>query len=71
MLVERDEAEKTLVQIWSECSLGRSRTVAIGGPLASGKTALLDSFAHDAADAGATVLEATGSSLERYRPLGS
>jgi DNA-binding CsgD family transcriptional regulator len=70
MLVERDEAEKTLVQIWSECSLGRSRTVAIGGPLASGKTALLDSFAHDAADAGATVLEATGSSLERYRPLG-
>ncbi|OIJ88251.1 helix-turn-helix transcriptional regulator [Streptomyces colonosanans] len=69
-LVERDEEEKTLAQVYNECSLGRSRMVAIGGPLASGKTALLDAFARDAADAGATVLEATASSFERFQPLG-
>ncbi|WP_251095865.1 LuxR family transcriptional regulator [Streptomyces sp. Caat 7-52] len=69
-LVERDEAEKTLAQVYSECSTGRCSTVAIGGPLASGKTALLDSFARDAADAGATVLKATAARFERYQPLG-
>jgi len=69
-LVERDEEEKTLARVYSETPLGRNRMVAIGGPLASGKTALLHSFARDAADAGATVLEATASSFERYQPLG-
>lgn len=69
-LVERDEEEKTLAQILSECSSGRCRIVAIGGPLASGKTALMESFARDAADAGATVIEATASSSERDQPLG-
>ncbi|GAA3151786.1 AAA family ATPase [Streptomyces echinatus] len=69
-LVERDVEEKTLAQLYSERSTGRCRTVAIGGPLASGKTALLDSFARDAADAGATVLKATASRFERYQALG-
>src|SRR5690242_15517845 len=69
-LVERDEEEKVLAQIYSECSAGRCQMVAIGGPLAQGKTALLDSFARDADTAGATVLKATASSFERYQPLG-
>jgi DNA-binding CsgD family transcriptional regulator len=69
-LVERDIVEKTLARIHNECLEGRSRLVALGGPLASGKTALLESFARDAAGAGATVLTATASSLERYQPLG-
>lgn len=69
-LVERDEEEKTLAQIYSECSAGRCQMVAIGGPLAQGKTALLDSFARDADTAGATVLKATAAGFERYQPLG-
>lgn len=69
-LVERDEEEKVLAKIYSECATGRSRVVMISGPLASGKTALLRSFAHDVTDAGAMVLEATASSFERHRPLG-
>ncbi|MFI9245173.1 AAA family ATPase [Streptomyces sp. NPDC053086] len=69
-LVERDVEEKTLAQVYSECSRGRCRMVAIGGPLASGKTALLDSFARDATAAGATVIKATASRFERYQPLG-
>lgn len=69
-LAERDEEEKTFARVFSECAAGRSRVVAIGGPLASGKTALLCSFARDAADAGATVLEATASGFERHHPLG-
>ncbi|MCK9893425.1 LuxR family transcriptional regulator [Frankia sp. AgB32] len=69
-LVERDSEEKILAQVYSECAPGRSGLVAIGGPLASGKTALLGSFARDAADAGVTVLEAAASSFERHQPLG-
>ncbi|MEY9856881.1 ATP/maltotriose-dependent transcriptional regulator MalT [Catenulispora sp. GAS73] len=69
-LVERDVVEKTLARIHNECLEGRSRLVALAGPLASGKTALLESFAREAAGAGATVLAATASSLERYQPLG-
>ncbi|MEZ0111092.1 DNA-binding CsgD family transcriptional regulator [Catenulispora sp. EB89] len=69
-LVERDVVEKTLARIHNECLAGRSRLVALAGPLASGKTALLESFAREAAGAGATVLAATASSLERYQPLG-
>ncbi|WP_239405709.1 LuxR family transcriptional regulator [Frankia sp. Cj3] len=69
-LVERDAEEKTLAQVYSECSPGRARLVTIGGPLASGKTALLESFAHDAVDADVTVLSATASSFERFQPLG-
>jgi DNA-binding CsgD family transcriptional regulator len=70
-LVDRDEEEKILANVYSECATGRSRVVMISGPLASGKTALLRSFARDVADAGATVLEATASSIERHRPLGT
>src|SRR3954469_22477061 len=69
-LVERDREEKTLAWVYSECCLGRSRIVTIGGPLASGKTALLNSFARDAAGAGATVLAATATSFERSQSLG-
>lgn len=69
-LVERDIVEKTLARIHNECLEGRSRLVALAGPLASGKSALLESFAREAAGAGATVLAAAASSLERYQPLG-
>ncbi|MEV7612158.1 AAA family ATPase [Streptomyces sp. NPDC089799] len=69
-LVERDQEVQTLTRVYNECSRGRSRIVALGGSLASGKTALLASFARHAADAGAKVLEATASRVERHQPLG-
>src|SRR5579875_553685 len=69
-LAERDEEEKILAKVYSECAMGRGRVVAISGPLASGKTTLLRSFTQDAGNGGATVLAATASSLERYHPLG-
>lgn len=69
-LAERDEEGKILAKIYNECTVGRSRVVTISGPLASGKTALLRSFTCDVTDAGATVIEATASSSERYHPLG-
>ena len=69
-LIERDVVEKALARIHNECLEGRSRLVALAGALASGKTALLESFAREAAASGATVLAATASSLERYQPLG-
>ncbi|MGW7820245.1 AAA family ATPase [Streptomyces puniciscabiei] len=69
-LVERDQEEKTLARVYNECCPGRSRIVALGGPLASGKTALLTSFARYADAAGATALEATASKIERRQPLG-
>ncbi|MFE2109743.1 AAA family ATPase [Kitasatospora sp. NPDC059463] len=69
-LVERDQEELTLSQVYNESSRGRSRIVALGGPLASGKTALLASFARRTSDAGAKVLEATASRAERHQPLG-
>ncbi|SNR59213.1 regulatory protein, luxR family [Actinomadura mexicana] len=69
-LVERDEEEKTFVKVYGECAASGSRIIAISGSLASGKTALLRSFAQGGADAGATVLEATASSFERDHPLG-
>lgn len=69
-LVERDVVEKTLARIHNECLDGRSRLVVLAGSLASGKTALLESFAREAAGAGAAVLAATASSPERHQPLG-
>ncbi|MET7467475.1 AAA family ATPase [Micromonospora sp. NPDC005686] len=69
-LVERDDEEKTLARAYSECCTGQSRVITIAGSLASGKTALLDSFTRDTADAGATVLAVTATSLERDQPLG-
>ena len=68
-LVERDEEEKILARAYSECCMGQSRVVTIAGSLGSGKTALLDSFARDAAVAGATVLAVTATSVERHQPL--
>ncbi|MGW0770432.1 AAA family ATPase [Streptomyces sp. NPDC002676] len=69
-LLERDQEEKTLSRIYTECCRGRARIVALSGPLGSGKTALLAAFARHAADAGATVIEATASEFERHQPLG-
>lgn len=69
-LVERDEEEKTLARIHGERAPGRRRLVAVSGPLASGKTALLRAFARGAAAKGATVLEAAASIFERRQPLG-
>ncbi|MFG3252526.1 AAA family ATPase [Streptomyces sp. NPDC048172] len=70
-LFEREDEEKTLAQLCTESSMGHVRIAAIGGPLASGKTALLDSLRHAAADAGATVIEATATSFESCQPLGA
>jgi len=67
-LVERDQEEKTMARVFSESGPGRIRSAVISGPPASGKSALLDSFARDAAIAGATVLTARAMHSESRQP---
>ncbi|WP_250285765.1 AAA family ATPase, partial [Frankia sp. CiP1_Cm_nod2] len=69
-LVERDGALRCLDALLAECTASRGGTVVIAGGAGSGKTALLHTFMARAARAGATVLEAFGSCVERDLPLG-
>ncbi|GCB44639.1 LuxR family transcriptional regulator [Streptomyces sp. NL15-2K] len=54
----------------AECQAGSGRLLTITGPLASGKTTLLCTFAEQAAAAGFHVLRGTGARTERDLPLG-
>ncbi|MFI0820596.1 AAA family ATPase [Streptomyces sp. NPDC021098] len=49
---------------------GRGRLALVSGAVASGKTCLLDTFAEEAIEGGALLLEATGSRAERELPFG-
>ncbi|QES53630.1 transcriptional regulator [Streptomyces venezuelae] len=64
--VEREKQWETLNDLLGSASRGRGRVAVISGPIAAGKTALLERFTEGALSAGALVLEAAGSRAERY-----
>jgi DNA-binding CsgD family transcriptional regulator len=70
MLVGRDEETAALRALFRDCAQGRGLIAIIRGPVASGKTALLQALAEDAVAAGAIFLGAVASRAERGLPLG-
>lgn len=58
-----------LQQILTDCLRGEGGVVVIDGPVACGRTALLNEFADLAESGGALVLRATGNPTERTFPL--
>ncbi|WP_283844519.1 LuxR family transcriptional regulator [Streptomyces sp. RerS4] len=69
-LVEREHEWQTLNDLLDSARRGRGRVAVISGPIAGGKTTLLERFTEKALSEGALVLEAAGSRAERYLPFG-
>jgi DNA-binding CsgD family transcriptional regulator/tetratricopeptide (TPR) repeat protein len=69
-LIERDRELAALHGLHADCLDGRGRVAIVGGPVGSGKTALLHAFAEQTADAGGPFLSAAASRAERNLPLG-
>src|SRR3569833_466152 len=69
-LVERDKERATLDGAHTDCLTGNGQVVSASGAVATGKTALLHSFAKRAAERGALLLTAVASRAERTLPLG-
>ncbi|MFD0685021.1 helix-turn-helix transcriptional regulator [Actinomadura fibrosa] len=70
-LIEREIPESQLDDVLAEAARGQGAVAVLGGPPATGKTALLWRLAERAAAAGAVVLSATGSGEEHGRPYGT
>jgi DNA-binding CsgD family transcriptional regulator/tetratricopeptide (TPR) repeat protein len=69
-LIERDSQLATLQELFIDCQQGRGRVAIITGPVASGKTALLHTFADRAVKSGAVFLTAAASQTEVGQPFG-
>jgi AAA ATPase domain len=69
-LIERDRQVAIIRGLLSDGWLGQGSLAVISGPGSSGKTALLDTFAEDAAASGAIVLRASVSRGEDTVLLG-
>ncbi|WP_308166123.1 AAA family ATPase [Actinomadura sp. NEAU-AAG7] len=69
-LAERYRELSSLDALFKECATGTVRVAIVGGPVASGKTALLHALAERAVEAGALVLSAAASRAEQTLPLG-
>ncbi|MET9606663.1 AAA family ATPase [Streptomyces sp. NPDC006512] len=69
-LIEREKQWDTLNDLLGSARRGRGRVAVISGPIAGGKTTLLEHFTEAALSEGALVLEAAGSRAERYLPFG-
>ncbi|WP_067469181.1 helix-turn-helix transcriptional regulator [Actinomadura macra] len=69
-LVERDEELAALEELLAGFAQARSTVVLMSGGIATGKTALLRTFAEKAAGSGALYLGAVASRLERNVPFG-
>jgi ATP/maltotriose-dependent transcriptional regulator MalT len=69
LLVERHEELALLQRQFEDCLEGAGRLVLVTGPVASGKTELLFTFAERATRAGALFLCAAGSNTEKALPL--
>jgi DNA-binding CsgD family transcriptional regulator len=67
--VEREKHFAALRQLLADCTRGQGTLVIIRGPVACGKTWLLDSFAEAAGDHGAVVLTAMAVRGENVRPF--
>ncbi|KUM96638.1 transcriptional regulator [Streptomyces yokosukanensis] len=65
-LVEREKQWETLNDLLGSARGGRGRVAVISGPIAAGKTVLLERFTEEAISLGALVLEAAGYRAERY-----
>ena len=70
MLVGRDEEIVALDTLFRDCAAGKGIVAVIRGPVASGKTTLLQAFAERAVAAGAIFLGAVASRAERGLRLG-
>ncbi|MFC4566072.1 AAA family ATPase [Nocardiopsis mangrovi] len=70
MLLERGGHLASLEHLLADCFSGKGRVALLEAPVGCGRSALLGAFAERAARAGATVLTASCSSMERRLPLG-
>ncbi|WP_037889614.1 LuxR family transcriptional regulator [Streptomyces sp. NRRL S-87] len=68
--VEREKEWETLTELLGSADRGRGRVAVVSGPVAGGKTTLLERFTEHALSEGALVLEAAGSRAERWLPFG-
>ncbi|WP_165960406.1 helix-turn-helix transcriptional regulator [Actinocrispum wychmicini] len=68
--MERDRELALLRQLYASCRQGSGGVVLIGGGTASGKTALLHTFAEESVEAGSVFLTATASIAEQGLPFG-
>ena len=69
-LTERSEALSVLAELLEQAAAGTGRIAIVGGAVAVGKSALLDAFTGQVADAGGTALTAIASDSESDIPLG-
>jgi DNA-binding CsgD family transcriptional regulator len=69
-LAERAKELMTLELMLTDCLNGGSNVVMVSGPVASGKTALLDAFAERVTEKHGLLLVAAASSSERDLPFG-
>jgi DNA-binding CsgD family transcriptional regulator len=69
-LVERDCQLSLLQGLLAECGEGDGRVAVISGPVSSGKTELITTFAAQATTAGATFLTAIAARAEQAVPFG-
>jgi len=70
MLVGRDGEIAALNALFRDCARGKGTVAVIRGPVASGKTTLLQALTEQAVAVGAIVLGAVASRAERGLPLG-
>jgi DNA-binding CsgD family transcriptional regulator len=70
MLVYRDDELVALETLLRDCGQGKGLVAVIRGPVASGKTTLLQAFAQQAVATGVIFLGAVASRTERWLPLG-
>lgn len=69
-LIERDEELALLARLRERATAGRGAAVVVGGPIASGKSGLLDVFLSEAADSGFLPLTANATASEQAITLG-
>ncbi|XVS67494.1 AAA family ATPase [Actinosynnema sp. CA-299493] len=69
-MFERETQLSDLRGLFAECRRGKGRMAVVSGPVATGKTELLDQFAEEAVVGGAVFLSASGCRAERAVPFG-
>lgn len=68
-MIEREKEIAALRTVLQDATQGRGGVAVVSGPVASGKTELLHTFAQCSADSGALVLSATASRAEQSMPF--
>lgn len=70
MMFERETQLSDLRGLVAECRRGKGRMAVVSGPVAAGKTELLELFAEEAMAGGTVFLSASGCRAERTVPFG-